>query len=168
MSRLSRRILCGRIGAPHGVKGWLKLQAFTDPADRLVDYQPWYYTADGADAIRVDSVQSYKSGLIAQLEGIDDRDSARSLTHREIWVDRAVLPAAEDNEYYWQDLEGCEVVRESGTIVGKVSYLLDAGAHDVLVIQGDKQEVLIPFVVGDTVVRVDLGASRITVNWDWE
>lgn len=83
----------------------------------------------------------------------------------EIAVERRMLPTAEEGAYYWADLEGLRVVHRNGTDLGRVAYLLETGAKDVLVTTG-KPERLIPFILGDVVLEVDLAAGVITVDWE--
>ena len=77
------------------------------------------------------------------------------------------MPATADGEYYWSDLEGLQVVRKDGKLLGQVAHLLETGANDVLVIRGD-QEVLIPYIEGEVIEDVDLAAGVIRVNWEWD
>jgi len=76
-----------------------------------------------------------------------------------------MLPAVEDGAYYWADLEGLQVVHRDGTDLGRVAYLLETGAKDVLVTTS-KPERLIPFILGDVVLDVDLTSGVITVEWE--
>jgi 16S rRNA processing protein RimM len=113
--------------------------------------------------------------LLARLEGTHDRDSAARYVGAEIAVAREQLPETAPGEYYWADLEGLRVRHRDGRILGRVAYLLATGGHDVLVVQEDKgadggagREVLIPFVPGRYVQRVDLGHEVIDVDWEWD
>jgi 16S rRNA processing protein RimM len=110
----------------------------------------------------------HSNHLIAQLEGVNDRNAAEALQGHEVAVAREELPAAEEDEYYWDDLIGLEVVNLAGESLGKVKTLLETGAHDILKIVDAEQERLIPFT--DPIVReVDADAGRIVVDWgkDW-
>lgn len=106
-------------------------------------------------------------GVVAALPGILDRDGAADLVGCEIRVRRSVLPAlTKEDEYYWTDLEGLEVVDGKSASLGRVSHLIATGANDVLVVRGAGRERLIPFVTGDVVTEVNLDEGRITVDWD--
>jgi len=85
----------------------------------------------------------------------------------EIAIKRDQLPATEDNEFYWIDLEGLKVVNQEGIDLGVVESLMETGANDVLVVRGDKER-LIPFVMDEYVLDVDLDKGTITVDWDPE
>ena len=107
-------------------------------------------------------------GMVARIPGVEDREGAMALIGADIHVDRALLPAAEDGEYYWADLEGLDVVTVDGLPLGRVNHLFATGANDVMVVRGGEREHLVPFVSGTYVRSVDLDAGRIVVDWDAE
>lgn len=102
--------------------------------------------------------------IVAHLEGINSREQARELMGCDIALDRAQLPE-DDDGFYWADLIDCRVKNVQGEWLGRVSELIETGAHDVLRVKGDKT-VLIPFVMEVYVTDVDLAQRVITVNWD--
>ncbi len=155
----------GRLGAPYGVKGWLKVHSHASPPENILQYSPWWLWLDGAwQVLTVREGRPHGKGLVVRLEGYDDPESARRLVGAEIAVDRAQLQAPGEGSYYWADLIGARVVNREGYDFGRVDHLIDNGAQDVLVIRGE-QEYLIPFVPGYYVDEVDLAAGRITVDW---
>jgi 16S rRNA processing protein RimM len=158
----------GRIGAPFGIKGWIKVQPYTETLDSLFDYDTWFVGQDdnGQD-FEVEDAAVHGSALVAKLAGIDDRDQAFALRGREIAVNRDDLPAPAEDEYYWNDLIGLTVVNRAGVELGNVTKLMETGSHDVLVVQGDRER-LIPFA-GAYVIRVDIPGKRLEVDWelDW-
>jgi 16S rRNA processing protein RimM len=103
--------------------------------------------------------------LVAELEGISDRDTAESLAGREIAVYRDQLPELPDSHYYWTDLIGSSVYNQDGLELGSIKEMIATGANDVMLVQGDRER-LIPFIQGEYVGQVDLVARRIIVNWD--
>ena len=158
----------GRIGAPFGIKGWFKVQPYTEALDSLFDYDLWQIR-QGEDwqGFEVEEAAVHGAGLIAKLVGIDDRDQAFALRGREIAVNREELPRTADDEYYWNDLIGLTVVNRQGVELGQVAGLMETGSHDVLVVKGERER-LIPFADA-YVVRVDMSGRRIEVDWeaDW-
>jgi 16S rRNA processing protein RimM len=103
-------------------------------------------------------------GLVASLEGIEDRDIARLLVGADIYIERDQLPSLPEGEYYWTDLLGLQVINRQGQSLGEVVEILETGANDVLVVKGESRE-LIPWVWGTYLLDVDLEAGRITVDW---
>jgi 16S rRNA processing protein RimM len=163
----------GRVAAPYAVKGWIRIQPFTEYLDSLLDYDFWWLghgegrgnvTAAGWREYRVLEGKVHGQSLLARLEGVDDRAVAEALKGMDVAVDRAEFPEAEEDEYYWDDLIGMEVNNTEDVVLGKVTGLLETGAHDVLRVLGERER-LIPFV--DAYVReVDLEGRRILVEWD--
>jgi 16S rRNA processing protein RimM len=158
----------GRIAAPYGVKGWVKIQTFSQAPDALLDYPSWLIGKDGQwrDA-GVEEASSHGEFVVAKLQDCTDRDTASALRGQEIAVHREALPETEKDEYYWEDLIGLTVFNREGIKLGQVIRLLDTGAHAVLVIVEDKEdakEILIPFV-GLYVPKVDLAQGIIEVDW---
>lgn len=161
-----RRLLMGRITAPHGVQGWLKLHSYARPIGAIFDYRPWALRHRDAERVVVPvEWRAQGKGLAFRLADVGDRESAEALVGAEIWIPRDRLPRPKPGEFYWADLEGLAVVTTEGVALGRVSHLLETGANDVLVVQGDRER-LVPFVMDRHVVSVDLDAGRIVVDWD--
>jgi 16S rRNA processing protein RimM len=121
----------------------------------------------GPSLLQVDvaDVRAQGQRVIALLEGYEDRDNARELLGSDILIRRNQLPPVAEDEHYWIDLLGMEVVTTQGVALGAVSEILETGAHDVLVVKGE-QEHLIPFVKGVYIVSIDKAHRRIEVDWD--
>jgi 16S rRNA processing protein RimM len=155
----------GRVAAPFGVKGWVKIQVFTEALDSLLEYPAWWVGHDGHwRELRVEEAEVHVRTLVARLAGCDDRDAAAALTGAQVAVPRGELPEPEPGEYYWSDLQGLRVANLQGEELGTVSHLFETGANDVLVVKGERER-LIPFV--DTyVVKVDLARGELVVDWE--
>lgn len=162
-----RMLVMGRIAGPYGVRGWVRISAFTELADGLLDYAPWYLQRDGAwQEAEVLEARPHGKGLVAQLAGCADRDAAMALSGTPIGVRRSQLPAPGENEYYWSDLAGLRVVSVEGREFGTVDHLIETGANDVLVIRDGTREVLVPFVMDQVIKAVDFDAGLIRIDWD--
>jgi 16S rRNA processing protein RimM len=159
----------GRIAAPHGVKGWVKVASFTSTPDALARYPRWWIGARGEwEEVEVAETAMHDTVLAARLAGCTDRDAAGRLRGREVAVPREALPEPAPGEYYWADLIGYDVLTVKGEPLGKVTGLFSTGPHDVMRVGEGNEERLLPFV--ETVVRrVDVAARRIEVDWglDW-
>jgi len=161
-------VLLGRVAGPFGVKGWIKVFSYTEPREAILDYDPWFMKqGDAWQATKVVDGKRHGKSVIAQLEGIVDRDAAAELIGRDIAIERDDMPSPADGSYYWSDLEGLQVVHRDGTELGRVAYLLETGANDVLVTAGDKER-LIPFVAERVILDVDFAKGVITVDWEWD
>ncbi|WP_322994717.1 ribosome maturation factor RimM [Castellaniella sp.] len=188
----------GRVTGAHGVRGWVKIQPYSPQAEALRHAPVWWLKApdslSGSGALwRQDGVQVTECRfggqfLLAQLQGTADRDAAETLRGHSVWVPRAAFPAADDDEYYWIDLLGCDVYAQAAdgrsVLLGQVAQVLDNGAHAVLQVHcGEyvspdefqarldaKQrpvQVLVPFVAAH-VLQVDMPNRRIDSNWPIE
>ena len=161
-------ILIGRVVGLFGVRGWVKIFSYTDPRQGILDYDGWLLERDGewiGKAV-LDGKRQGKS-VIALLEGIDDRDKAAEWIDSDIAIARDALPEPGEGSYYWTDLEGCEVATPQGKQLGRVAQVLETGANDVLVVKGETER-LIPFVMHDVIVSVDIDNKSIVADWDWE
>lgn len=157
-----------RVGAPFGIKGWIKVHAFTETPDSLDAYASWLIKGPRDwEEFELEDFAVNAKGVVAKLKGCDDRTAAERLTKRDIGIPRAALEEAEEGEVFWIDLIGCEVVNTAGESLGKIETLMETGANDVLVVKRGGEETLIPFIA-DVVVEVNREAKRITVNWSGE
>ncbi|NTV10300.1 MAG: ribosome maturation factor RimM [Zoogloea sp.] len=167
-------IVLGRIVAPFGVQGWLKIHPFGDDPQSWRKMSNWWLAPDpetpdeGWKAYKLHGCKVHGKGVVASLEGVADRNGAEALDGWYIAAPREALPAAGKDEYYWADLVGMAVENLAGVQLGTVSGLLETGAHDVLQIENGETERLVPFVA-KYVQDVDLAARRIKVDWeaDW-
>ncbi len=155
----------GRLLAPFAVRGWIKVQAWTEYSDSLADYPVWYLRKGNTwQAMTVEETELHSKGLVVKLRGVDDREAAERLRGVDIAIPREQLPETDENEYYWRDLKGLSVRNSAGEALGVVVDLLESGANDLLVVRDDTQTRLIPFV--DAIVRqVDQVAGCIEVEW---
>jgi 16S rRNA processing protein RimM len=162
-----KQVLLGRIRGAFGVRGEIKLESFTEPADAIFRYQPWRLRDVRGVEREFSGARGRVTpkGVVARFPDIEDRDAAEALLNTEIWVARDALPPPKPGEYYWIDLEGLRVVNLEGADFGTVSHLFSTGVNDVLVARGDKER-MIPFAEPDYVKSVDFDAGVITVDWD--
>jgi 16S rRNA processing protein RimM len=159
-----RPVVLGRIGAPFGVQGWLKVQSYTDPVEGIVKYPVWGLSRDGSLGRK--AVLDWKRagpGVAVRLEGVESREAAQALTGAEVCVERAELPPTAPGEYYWHDLIGLDAFSPQGVPLGRVAGILDLPAHPVLLLEGDRER-LVP-LVPERLAGVDLGAGRLTLDW---
>ena len=165
-------VVMGRVTAPFGVKGWIKIYTLTAQPANLCDYPVWWLRRDGDwREMNVVAARLHSNTLVAQLAGIESREAAAALKGLEIGVPRSQLPAAAGNEFYWADLIGLKVVNMEQHALGRVARIVQTGANDVLVVAGEdetergkEREVLIPFIAA-AIVNVDVAAGVIAVDW---
>ncbi|CAM4322229.1 ribosome maturation factor RimM [Bordetella tumbae] len=189
----------GRITGAYGVKGWVKVQPHSAQADGLCRAKTWWLTRLAPEtargvvtsvptAHRVLQARPQGTAVVAQLDGVADRDQAESMRGYTVQVPRSEFPATADDEYYWVDLIGCAFYSDAEgepARVGIVEDVMDNGAHAILRVvlqrapapgaepearldpKGRPMEMLVPFVAAH-ILAVDLSARRIDSNWPTE
>jgi 16S rRNA processing protein RimM len=147
------------------VRGWLRVQSFTDPPQRLFDWKLWRIESQSGAAreVTVLEARAQGNGWVARLEGIDERDAASRLSGMLILVDRDSLPPTGEREYYRADLIGFEATNLEGAVLGAVDYFIDTAGGAAMVIKGTREHC----VPTDPryLRRVDLDAKRLIVDW---
>jgi 16S rRNA processing protein RimM len=159
-------VIMGRVAAAHGIRGWIKIQPYTEYLDSLTDYASWWIGPEQGPwrEVAVQQCEVHNKTLAALLPDCPDRNAAEKLKGLLIAVPRSSLPQQPDDEYYWSDLIGLAVVNEAGVTLGTVANLLETGANQVLSVQGDSGVILIPFVAS-AIKQVDLKNKTIRVDW---
>lgn len=159
-------VIIGKVGATYGVQGWLKVYSYTEIVTDILEYTPWYLQEkDGWKTIKLQDGRQHGKGIVVKFSGFNTPENARALTGKVIGTSRAQLPALKKDEYYWRDLEGLTVINHHGDVLGKVIYLMDTGANDVLVVEGDKKHA-IPYLLNKVITRIDLDKKVMYVNWE--
>jgi len=168
-------VILGRVSAPYGVRGWVNVRIFGDDPQAWTKMPCcWLCEQETADdtawqARRIAECRTHGNDLVVRFEGIEDRDQAALLSGCYVGAPREALPETADNEYYWADLIGLEVMNQSGEKLGRVAELIRSGAHEVLDVREENgQRRLLPFVAA-VIKQVDLDGQRIQVEWesDW-
>lgn len=168
MTQEDEYIEMGRISGLYGVRGWVKVYSYTAPRENILSYASWHLRRqEGWVPVQLAGGRGQGKGVVAHLKGYDDRDAAAALVGTTIAVRRSELPEAAEGEYYWSDLIGLKVLNLQGVELGIVAALMETGANDVLVVEGERER-LIPYTPGEAVQSVDLAAGRLTVDWDPE
>lgn len=165
-------VTMGRVGRVYGIKGWLRLMSYTEPMENILDYRNLQARINGRwQAIEMDDCKLHGKGLIAHFAGYDDPDAAKLLTGVELAVPSLELPSLDDEDFYWHELVGMQVVTTAGQLLGTVARMMETGANDVLVVQPsqgsmDTRERLIPYLPGRVVTQVSREQRCIHVDWE--
>ncbi|WED42526.1 ribosome maturation factor RimM [Legionella cardiaca] len=166
MEKVTDRIVIGRFGRPHGIKGFVTVHSFTEPRDNILRYTDWHaYINKQWQPLKLLHVEMNEKSILAQVEGYNEREQVAALTNVDIAVSREQLPILAEGEYYWHDLIGMQVVNQQGVLLGEVVEIMPTGANDVLVIEGEKRH-LVPYLPGQFVADINSSQRIITVDWD--
>jgi 16S rRNA processing protein RimM len=157
----SQPLVLAVVGAPHGVKGEVRLKSFAADPMSIRDYGK-LFAADGR-GFQIERVRPAKDVLVAKFRGVDDRDAAAKLTGLQLGVDRSAFPATEADEFYHADLIGLEAFDAAGKSLGHVVAVQNHGAGDILEIAPPKRpSILVPFTKA-SVPDIDIAAGRLIV-----
>ncbi|MCW5671041.1 MAG: ribosome maturation factor RimM [Hydrogenophaga sp.] len=174
----------GRIQDAWGIKGWVRILPHSADTSALIASSSWFLQPPetrfargfsaftGCVGVSVAEVKPHTDGLVAQLDGVDDRNAAEALKGARIYLPRSAFPATPEGEYYWVDLIGLDVFNREGVHLGVVRDLMPTGPTSVLVLEhteavdGTEQtaERMIPFVAA-YIDDVDKAQRRITADW---
>lgn len=174
MAPEQQETVLGRVTSVFGVKGWFKIYSFTDPIDNIFSYPHWTLRQGGQRIpVKLAEGKRHGKGLVARLDGVDDRDQAAGYCGFDILVGAEELPDLPEGEYYWYQLQGLRVETPEGRRLGTVHHLMETGSNDVLVIRPDRDSIddrerLVPYLPDDVVQRIDLQDGVIVVDWDPE
>lgn len=158
-------LLLGKISGTHGIKGQLKVFSYSGERDTLLSLSSVVLKEPSGRtetfAVAAASLQGKK--VLLSLEGFADISRAERLVGREVYACRDQLPALAEDEYYWFQLEGLQVVTIRGDVLGRLTSLIPTGSNDVYVVTAGEREFLIP-AVEDVVVNIDLAGGIMKVD----
>lgn len=166
-----KRVVMARVGKPHGIKGWLRLESFTSPAANLLQYKEFIVQIGGQEKrLTLDDYREQAGKLVGHFADYDAPETARELTGLELLIDSSELPALEEGDYYWHQLLGLTVINLEQQNLGTLVRLMETGANDVLVVKPsqdsiDSRERLIPYLPDQVVRQVDLESGTVLVDW---
>ena len=157
-------VLMGRFGAPHGVRGEIRLQSFTAEPLSIAAYGPLFDKSGARRFVLESAREQGREMLVVSVEGVGDRDAAQRLSGTELYLPRDCLPAPEADEYYLADLIGLRVESAEGVELGQVIALRNFGAGDILEArpQGGGESQFYPFTKALAPI-VDVAGGRIVV-----
>lgn len=159
-----QRVLVGVVGAPHGVQGECRVKTYTEEPAAIGRYRP-LTTADGRTRFAITKLRPLKGDMVvARFEGVATREAAAALTNTKLFVDRALLPQVEDEEFYHADLIGLWAETDAGVRLGQVVAVPNYGAGDLLEIRTEGAETLLVAFTRAFVPTVDVAGGRLVVS----
>ncbi len=160
----SKRILVGVIGAPHGVRGECRVKSFTEDPAAIEQYRP-LTTEDGGTRFIILGSRSVKDDMVvARFEGVTTREGAAALTNTRLYVDRSLLPAADEEEFYHADLIGLRAEAADGTHVGMIVAVPNYGAGDLLEVQPETGDTILIAFTRAFVPVVDVAGGCVVLS----
>ncbi|WWO95638.1 MAG: ribosome maturation factor RimM [Candidatus Dasytiphilus stammeri] len=167
---INNPVVLGKISSPYGIRGWLKINSYTDKKENIISYQPWIIHLNNEyHEIELEDWKNCQSSFIIKIKGYNTRDESQKFSNTNIIGDSSLFPLLEDGEYYWTELIGCHVITKEGWNVGTVLELLSTGSNDVLVVSSlikNKKKLLIPFINQEVIKNIDIFSRYIEITWE--
>jgi 16S rRNA processing protein RimM len=164
--KLEEIVVMGKVLVPYGVNGWVKVYSFTEKIESFLTYKKLFLSQDQKNwlEIKVKDIKLHGKTIIANFSEIADRTQAESYKNYLIGVQKNLLPKLKEDQYYWNDLIGCEVLNLQNISFGLVDTFIKTGANDVIVVKGEIER-LIPYTAR-IVLKADTINGKIIVDWD--
>jgi 16S rRNA processing protein RimM len=165
-------ICIASIGKPRGLKGEFFINSFCAPKDNLLNYSNFFIQDDFIKDFKIEYIKKINLKMYAKILGINDIDSIKKFTNLQIFINKNTLPEIGDNEAYWHELIGMQVIDiKTKDILGIVENLNNFGSNDCLELAPtklsiDNEKRLIPFIVDKFISSINREESIIFVNWD--
>ena len=168
MRSSDRKILIGKLGKPHGIKGYVYFHYYGQDLSNLQIYEKLQIQDQGS--FKLDRVQQKADRLIIKLVGINDRNLVENLRNKEVYIEETDLPTLDEGEYYLYQLEGLLVKNLENKILGMVKSSFGTKSNEVLVIEStedsvDNEERLLPYVKSEVIKEINLDEGMMLVDW---
>ncbi len=158
-------LVVGRFGKSFGVLGWIEVISFTTPSDNILKFTPWLIQKNNrlSEEICIENSRKHAGQMVVKLPNCNSPEEVSQYTNAKIYVWRQQLPKLKDDEFYWSDLLGLEVINKEKINLGIIKDFIATGSNDVLVVVGKKKS-LIPYL-STVIMQVDLSNKIVHVDW---
>lgn len=170
---LQHNLIIGKFSKPHGIQGWITVYSFTDVAECILQYQPWFINKlDLVQFIKLNNWKINNKKIIVKIDGINDRNNAQFFKNYKIFIKSDILPKLSDGNYYWRDIINCTVFNENRYILGKVKEIVETKSNDILVVQATLNDCFkikkrfIPFIERQFIKSINIDKKIIKVIWN--
>lgn len=165
----SRLVVMAKVLGPFGVRGWVKVQPYTEEPDSLARYSTWWLrVGDSWQEVALEESERHAGHMVARMKGCTSREEAARFSGAQVAVVRKDMPEAKEGEFYLDDLVDLTVINLSGENLGKVAEIFENGAHPIMRVAWTGGERLLPFIP-QVVSGINIEAGEIRVDWgaDW-
>ena len=156
-------LVIGVVGKAHGLGGEVRVIPETDQPERFTWLEVVYVGKEEPQPVVVESARVHQNTVLLKLTGYDDRDAAETLRGEWLQVPEAEAIPLEEGEYYLYQIKGLSVVTEEGEALGELVDIIETGANNVFVIQGEQGQLLLPDI-DEVILNIDFEIGRITVH----
>lgn len=155
-------IVVGRVVGVFGLRGELKVEAYTDEPSRFQELTRLYVGARPVE-VEIERARAHKRSVVLKLAGVDTVDEAATLVGMELWIPREEARALDPNEFFLQDILGAAVYDTEGASLGTVVDVLVTGGNEVFVVGGASQQLLVP-AIQDALAEFSVANKRVVVQ----
>lgn len=162
-SATDKKIIIGKIGAAHGVRGDMKVYPLTDFPDRFNTIKKAYVDDQ---LIEIVSTRYQNNFVVMKVKGINSREEVARFTNKLLKIDRSDVPPLAEGEYYSFDIIGLQVINQDDEILGEITEILKTGSNDVYITKAkDGRQILLP-ALKKVVTEINLEEGFMRVIWD--
>ncbi|WP_343152487.1 ribosome maturation factor RimM [Buchnera aphidicola] len=163
-------IVIGKIGAPYGIKGLIKIFSYTQKKEDIFNYLPWFIKNKIFEKILITYQRKIKEKFLVKFKNFFYREQLKPLTNKKIWINKNQLPILKKNEYYWNQIVGLSVLNIKKKKIGTIIDLIDNKFYDILIIKNiltmPNNILYVPFIEKKIVKEVNIKKNYILIDWN--
>ncbi len=139
-------IVIGKIINTHGIKGWVSIESYSYPKENIKNYNTVLYLNESVKKFEIINFKMMPKKIIINIKNFESISQAEKIVGQDIYIEKCDIPILNNNEYYWKDLEGLDVITSKNRYLGKVDFIFNNGANDVLVLKDNESHNYIALV----------------------
>ena len=154
-------IVIGKIISTHGIDGWVAIESYSYPREKINTYNPYLIVDEQHLPITIKELKIMPKKIIIKLEGYNNISDSEKILGEKIYIKTSDLKTLEDGEYYWHDLEGLDMYTTKQHYLGKVDFIFNNGSNDIMAIKSNNDYIYIAFIKKNIVV---IPNEKIIIN----
>lgn len=154
-------IVIGKILSTHGIDGWLAIESYSYPREKINTYNTHLFIDEQQVSITIKELKMMPKKIIIKLEGYNHISESEKILGEKIYIKTSDLKTLEDGEYYWHDLEGLDMYTTKQHYIGKVDFIFNSGSNDIMAIKSNNGYLYIAFIKKNIVV---IPNEKIIIN----
>ena len=154
-------IVIGKIISTHGIDGWVAIESYSYPREKINTYNPYLIVDEQHLPITIKELKIMPKKIIIKLEGYNNISDSEKILGEKIYIKTSDLKTLEDGEYYWHDLEGLDMYTTKQHYLGKVDFIFNNGSNDIMAIKNNNDHIYIAFIKKNIVV---IPNDKIIIN----
>tara|TARA_B100001113_G_scaffold213870_1_gene175419 strand:- start:2984 stop:3478 length:495 start_codon:yes stop_codon:yes gene_type:complete len=139
-------IVIGKILSTHGIKGWISIQSYSYPKENIKNYDTFIKINGSVEEIKIIDFKIMPKKFIINIKNYNSINKSELIVGKNILVSNSDMPTLNSNEYYWKDLEGLDVMTSKNRYLGKVDFIFNNGANDVIALKDNNIHSYVAYV----------------------